>query len=207
MLFMEISIDRIVVGEFQTNCYMVTCRKTGESFIIDPGDEYERIKSFIIGRKKQPSFIVNTHGHADHIKEDGMFGLPVYIHGEDSDCLHDPERNLSAFFGAALVLDIKPVLLKDGDTVRAGEALFEVLHTPGHSPGSISLRGGNLVFTGDTLFCSGYGRTDFPGGSEERLFDSIRRCLLTLPGETVIYPGHGECSTIGAERIFLAGMI
>lgn len=197
---MEIAIEKVVVGDFQTNCYIVTCKKTGEGFIIDPGDEYGRIKSVLREKKKQPSFIVNTHGHGDHIKDDGEFHLPVYIHRQDADCFHDPEKNLSAFFGAALALDIKPVLLEDGDIVKVGEAAFEVLHTPGHSPGSISLVSENIVFTGDTLFNGGYGRTDFPDGDEEILFDSIRRRLLTLPDETLIYPGHGPSSTIGAEK-------
>ncbi len=197
---MDIDIEQIVVGDFQTNCYIVTCRKTGESFIIDPGDESVRIKRLIKQRKRQPSFIVNTHGHGDHIKDDGEFHLPVYIHRQDADCLHDAGKNLSALFGAELVLDIKPVLLEDGDTVKAGEAVFEVLHTPGHSPGSICLMRGGIVFTGDTLFNSGYGRTDFPGGDEEKLFDSIRSRLFVLPDETIIYPGHGPSSTIGAEK-------
>ncbi|MBN1445765.1 MAG: MBL fold metallo-hydrolase [Candidatus Omnitrophica bacterium] len=194
------AIEKVVVGDFQTNCYIVTCKKTGESFVIDPGDEYGRIKSFIRGREKQPYFIVNTHGHADHIKDDGEFRLPVYIHRQDADCFRNPEKNLSAFFGTPLVLDIKPVLLEDGDTVKVGEVVFEVMHTPGHSPGSISLRSGGIVFTGDTLFNCGYGRTDFPGGDEEKLFDSIRTRLFVLPEETVIYPGHGPSSTIGAEK-------
>jgi len=197
---MEIAIETIVVGDFQTNCYIVTCRKTGECFIIDPGDEYGRIKTFLSERAKHPSFIVNTHGHADHIKDDAKFRLPVYIHKDDADCLRDTERNISALFSAGLVLDVKPVLLKDGDIVRAGEISFEVIHTPGHSPGSISLMSGGVLFTGDTLFNSGYGRTDFPGGDEEKLLASIRNRLLVLPDETIIYPGHGPSSTIGAEK-------
>ncbi len=202
ILPVDISIEKIVVGDIQTNCYLVTCSKTGESMIIDPGDEYEKINRVITKKKSSPSFIVNTHGHADHIKEDEKFHLPVYIHRLDAECLHDPEKNLSAFFGDGLVVDVDPSGLEEGDTVRVGKIVFEVIHTPGHSPGSICLKSGNTVFTGDTLFCGGYGRTDLPGGSEKELFSSIRTRLMVLPDETIIYPGHGPSSTIGAEREF-----
>lgn len=202
ILPVDITIERIIVGEIQTNCYVVTCRETGECFIIDPGDEYERIAAVVTKRKVKPSFVVNTHGHADHIKEDGKFNLPVYIHRLDAECLRDPEKNLSAFLGIPVVVDVEPSLLEEGDTVRIGNVSFEVLHTPGHSPGSICLKNGKILFTGDTLFCGGYGRTDLPGGSEGQLFDSIRRKLMILPEDTVIYPGHGPSSTIGAEKRF-----
>lgn len=200
ILIMDIAIEKIVVGEMQTNCYIVTCGKTGESFVIDPGDEYEKIAEIVNKKKIRPAFIVNTHGHADHIKEDGKFCLPVYIHSLDADCLRDPEKNLSGFLGFPVTVEVDACVLEDGDTVNAGEMSFNVLHTPGHSPGSICLVSGKLAFTGDTLFCGGYGRTDLPGGSEEQLFDSIRTKLMVLPDETVIYPGHGPSSTVGKEK-------
>lgn len=197
---MEMAIEKIVVGEIQTNCYIITCEKTGECFIVDPGDEYEKINGLVKRKKIKPSFVVNTHGHMDHIREDEKFHLPVYIHRQDADCLRDPEKNLSGFFGVPLVINVEPVVLEGGDIVKIGETAFEVLHTPGHSPGSICLRSGKIALTGDTLFCGGYGRTDLPGGSEEELFDSIRNRLLNLCDETIIYPGHGPSSTIRAER-------
>lgn len=197
---MDITIETMVVGDIQTNCYLVTCQGTGESFIIDPGDEYEKINRVITRKKVKPSFIVNTHGHIDHIKEDGSFHLPVYIHRLDAECLHNQDKNLSSFLGAVRVIDVEPLILEDGDTIRIGKVQFEVIHTPGHSPGSICLKTGKVVFTGDTLFCGGCGRTDLPGGSEECLFDSIKKKLLILPEETVIYPGHGPSSTIGEEK-------
>ena len=197
---MDITIEKIVVGEFQANCYVVACKKTGRGFIIDPGDEYERIKKVIDRMDVEPSFIVNTHGHLDHIKEDEKFHLPVYIHKQDAECLRNPDKNLSSLFGFPFVVSVETVLLEDGYILKIGETEFEVLHTPGHSPGSACLKSGELVFTGDTLFCGGYGRTDLPGGSEERLLGSIKNKLLVLPDETVIYPGHGPSSTIGAEK-------
>ncbi|MCX8082960.1 MAG: MBL fold metallo-hydrolase [bacterium] len=193
-------IEKIVVGEFQTNCYIVGCEKTGKGFIIDPGDEYEKIIKIVKNLKIEPSFIVNTHGHMDHIKDDDKFQLPVYIHSQDVECLTNPSKNLSLFFGLPFVVDVRYIAIEDGNILKAGTLSFSVLHTPGHSPGSICLICGNIVFTGDTLFCDGYGRTDLPDSSEETLFHSIRTKLLTLPDETIIYPGHGTPSTIGQER-------
>lgn len=193
-------IEKIVVGEFQTNCYVVGCEKTKQGFIIDPGADYRRIMEIIKTAGIEVLFIVNTHGHMDHIKEDGRFGLPVYIHSEDAGCLKDPVRNLSQLFGFSLTVEVESFTLKEGDIIRAGEISFQVIHTPGHTPGSICLKCGNILFTGDTLFFGGYGRTDLPGGSEDTLFKSIRTKLLVLPDDTVIYPGHGPSSTIGQER-------
>lgn len=193
-------IEKIVVGEFQTNCYIVGCEKTGKGFIIDPGDEYEKIKEVIKKLGIEPSFIVNTHGHIDHIKDDEKFNLPVYIHSQDSKCLTDPVRNLSHLFGLLLTVNVQSFTVVEGDLLKVGDISFQVIHTPGHTPGSISLKCGNILFTGDTLFCGGYGRTDLPYGSEEILFNSIRTKLLVLPDEIVIYPGHGSYSTIGQER-------
>jgi len=194
-------IEKIVVGEFNTNCYIVGCEKTGKGFIIDPGDEYKRIKEVIKKVGIEVSFIVNTHGHMDHIKDDGQFGLPVYIHSEDVEYLTSPVRNLSQLFGFSLNVDVKSFTVEEGDILQAGELSFQIIHTPGHSPGSICLKCGSVLFTGDTLFCGAYGRTDIPGGSEKALFHSIRTKLLILPDETIIYPGHGPSSTIGQERI------
>ncbi|MCM8760488.1 MAG: MBL fold metallo-hydrolase [Candidatus Omnitrophica bacterium] len=195
-------IEKIVVGEFQTNCYIVGCEKTGNGFIIDPGDEYEKIKEVIKKVGIEPSFIVNTHGHMDHIKDDEKFNLPVYIHSQDTGCLKDPERNLSQLFGLFLTIKVESVGVEEGDILKIGNLSFQIIHTPGHTPGSICLKCENILFTGDTLFCGGYGRTDLPGGSEELLFKSIRTKLLVLPDETLIYPGHGPSSTIGQERRF-----
>ncbi|MCM8778130.1 MAG: MBL fold metallo-hydrolase [Candidatus Omnitrophica bacterium] len=194
-------IEKIVVGEFQTNCYIVGCEKTGKGFIIDPGDEYKEIKEVIKKVGIEPSFIVNTHGHMDHIKDDEKFNLPVYIHSHDLECLTDPERNLSQLFGLFLTCKVQSFTVEEGDILKAGEISFQIIHTPGHTPGSICLKCGDILFTGDTLFCGGYGRTDLPGGSEETLFKSIRNKLLLLPDETLIYPGHGPSSIIREERI------
>jgi len=195
-------IEKIVVGEFQTNCYIVGCAKTKKGFIIDPGDDSENIKAVIHRLGIAPSFILNTHGHMDHIKDNDKFNLPVYIHSQDKECLTNPAKNLSQLFGTDIILNIQSFAVEDGSALQAGELSFKVIHTPGHSPGCICLQHNDIVFTGDTLFCGGYGRTDFPGSSPTSLFKSIRDRLMTLPDNTVIHPGHGPSSTIGQEREF-----
>jgi len=195
---MEMKVDRVVVGEIETNCYIVTCLKTGKSLVIDPGDDYPKILRASSGR--EISLVLNTHGHIDHIKEDGRFGLPVYIHTLDRDCLRDPSRNLSALLGFAFTVDPEVVGIGDGDQIRLGELTFLVIHTPGHTLGSVSFLAGGVLFSGDTLFCGDRGRTDLPGGSEEEICASITEKLLPLPMSTLVYPGHGPETSIGAER-------
>ncbi len=196
----DFTVEKVVVGEIETNCYIVSCMKTGIAVVIDPGDEYEKIAGLLDGRKV--AAVLNTHGHIDHIKEDERFGVSVYIHLKDSECLTDPAKNLSSLLGFSLNLDVEVVRIEDGDVLRFGNLAFEVLHTPGHSPGSSVFRAGDVLFSGDTMFCGDYGRTDLPGGSEEELFLSVREKILVLPGETVVYPGHGPRTTIGKEKKF-----
>lgn len=197
---MKYSVKRVVVGPIETNCYIVVCLGTGKGFIIDPGDDFEKIKTEI-PTEADIEFIINTHGHIDHIKEDARFNLQVCIHPLDRDCLADPAKNLSIIFETPVSMEIPCVkTVNDGDTISAGQLSLKVIHTPGHSAGSICLKADQIVFTGDTLFCDGYGRTDLPGGSEEVIFSSIRERLLILPDETLIYPGHGPASSIGREK-------
>jgi len=194
-------LKKIIVGDLEENCYVIADEKTGNSLIIDPGDDHERIQGFIDKNKLTPRFIINTHGHADHIGADDKFNLPVYIHKLDAQCLSDPSRNLSYFTGTPFGLLIPKVnLLENGDIIKLDSLSLEVLHTPGHTPGGICLKIDNVVFTGDTLFFGGVGRTDFPGSSEQQLLISIRDRLLSLQDETIIYPGHGPSSTIGNEK-------
>ena len=195
---MDIKVDRVVVGAIETNCYIVTCLITGKSLVIDPGDDYPKIQQASAGRKI--SVVLNTHGHIDHIKEDEKFGVPVYIHSYDKDCLTDAAKNLSVLFDSPITLDVETVILKDGDIIRLGEMVFKVIHTPGHSRGSVCFFIDNILFSGDTLFCGSYGRTDLPGGSEKDIFTSIQQKLLLLPSDTLVYPGHGEKTTIAQEK-------
>lgn len=193
-------LEKIVVGEMEVNCYLLGSENSKEIAIIDPGDDYQRIKKAIDKLKLIPKFILNTHGHMDHIGADDKFNLPVYIHRLDRECLVNPEKNLSAMFGFAYSVKSEVKSLEDCDIINLADLKLEVMHTPGHTLGSICLKVKDIVFTGDTLFSGGVGRTDFPGSSQEKLFRSIREKLLVLDEATSIYPGHGPESTIGNEK-------
>ncbi|MDD5617837.1 MAG: MBL fold metallo-hydrolase [Candidatus Omnitrophica bacterium] len=192
-------IKRIQVGSLQTNCYIVFDVKK-EAFIVDPGGEADRIKKFIKDEKLHVNFIINTHSHIDHIKADYDLCLPVYIHKFDSLALERQEHNFSTF----ILGDFKPCkpakVLQDKDRIRSGDLELEIMHTPGHTPGGICIKVDKVVFTGDTLFKDGIGRTDLPDGSYESIMSSIENKLLCLDDDVVIYPGHGDDSTIGRER-------
>jgi glyoxylase-like metal-dependent hydrolase (beta-lactamase superfamily II) len=193
-------IKSIVVGPNEANCYILGCDRTKEAVIIDPGSETARIKDAIRQAGVLPRFIVNTHGHADHIAANRELALPVMIHRLDSEYLKSPYKNMSVFFGFWVTSPMPERLLEDGDRIKIGDLVLEVIHTPGHTPGSICLRADSVVFTGDTLFAGGVGRTDLVGSSEKALFDSIKKRLLVLGDDVTIYPGHGPASTIGEEK-------
>ena len=195
---MEYIIYRIVVGELQTNCYLLVDAETKRCLIIDPGGDFQKIRSFIRSRNLTPLFIINTHGHADHIAANSQFGLPVYIHEDDAGFLSDPHKNLSP---SPFIVQGRPErLLKDGNIIKAGNLNLEVIHTPGHTPGSICLLCGETLFSGDTLFASGVGRTDIPYSSAEKLINSIKSKLFVLADNIKVYPGHGPATTIGQEK-------
>jgi glyoxylase-like metal-dependent hydrolase (beta-lactamase superfamily II) len=173
--------------------------------IIDPGDEAGGILKSVQDLELGIKLIVLTHGHLDHIgalkevKE--ATGAEVAIHSDDAKPLQGHYQSLGAMFGLSYPAPSPPDrLLEDGDSLDIGDLQFAVLHTPGHSPGGICLSGQGVVFTGDTLFNQGIGRTDLPGGDYDQLMNSIHTRLMTLPDSTSVYPGHGPQSTIGAER-------
>lgn len=198
-------ICRIIVGPIQANCYLVYDEKTKEALVIDPGAEGERIYREIEKLGLQVKYIVNTHGHHDHIGGNEVLkkatGASLYIHQADSNMLTTPKYNLSFFFVDGEVSSPEAdEFVKDGDTLAVGELQFQILYTPGHSPGGICLVGEGVCFSGDTLFAESVGRTDLPGGSMEELLTSIRNKLLVLADDTVVYPGHGPQTTIGHEK-------
>jgi hydroxyacylglutathione hydrolase len=190
-------IQTFNVGMLSTNCYVVNCPETKEAIIIDPGfdvaQEAEQIFRYMDVSALKVKFIVNTHGHSDHVSGDVLlkkkYGVPICIHAFDAHCL------------SGLGDKILPanVMLEDKGVLKFGQMLLKIMHTPGHTPGGISLVGENLVFTGDTLFAGGIGRTDFPEGSERDMRLSLEKLLL-LSDDYVVYPGHGGVSTIGDER-------
>jgi hydroxyacylglutathione hydrolase len=190
-------IETFVVGMLSTNCYVASCQKTKEAIIVDPGidfsNEAQPIFEYIDQAQLKIKYIVNTHGHQDHVNGDGVmqqkYRVPI--------CIHQLDAGLIAGFEKT---DYPPkVLLKENDEIRFGEETLKVLHTPGHTPGSISLVGTRLVFTGDTLFAGGIGRTDFLGGSNSDMKLSLER-LVRLPAYFMVYPGHGETTIMGEEK-------
>lgn len=203
---MALAVQTLVVGPLQTNCYLVSCTKTREAVVIDPGDNAQRILREIERSKLSVRLIVDTHAHFDHVSANGPLheatGAPIAIHALDAEALTMPV----ALFGLAPRGPVSPPaerMLEDGQQIAVGEEMLQVLHTPGHTPGGISLYYSPrpTVFSGDALFQLGIGRTDFPGGDLETLERSIRARLFSLPENTVVYPGHGPATRIGVERV------
>jgi glyoxylase-like metal-dependent hydrolase (beta-lactamase superfamily II) len=175
-------------------------RASGKGILIDPGAYDPDIADHIRDKGIDVEFTLNTHCHWDHVLGDADFGFPVLIHELDGPYLIDPE--ISRVFSSGNVVRPEMIsrFLSDGDTVKLGELSMTVLHTPGHTPGSISLRCGDILFSGDTLFYEGTGRTDLPGGDPEAMLMSIRDKLFKLPDDVRVLPGHGPETTIGHER-------
>ena len=197
-------VQRIQVGMIGTNCYVAACPETKEAIVIDPGDEAKKIYNFVTKNEFKVSAIVNTHGHWDHVGGNRdlkkLTGAPIFIHEEDAKFLTDGKLNLGSMMGKNETSPQGDRMLKDGDVVKVGKFDLKVVHTPGHTPGGISLIGENEAFVGDTLFAGSIGRTDLPGGNYETLMTSIKNKLLPLKDEMVVYPGHGPSTTIGKER-------
>lgn len=200
-------IEQRQVGHIGVFSYLVGDEASGEALVIDPAADTEEIIDLAAQHNVRINAIVNTHGHVDHIGGNAdmkrMTGAKIIIHEADADMLiHTPAELLRMF-------DAKPSppadqTVADGDTIQAGGIKLRVIHTPGHSPGSMVLFIPGYAFTGDTLFVEAVGRTDLPGGSWETMFDSIQTKLLVLPDETVVFPGHNygssPSSTIGHEK-------
>jgi glyoxylase-like metal-dependent hydrolase (beta-lactamase superfamily II) len=198
-------VKAIPVGITQTNCYLVGCEDTSEGLVVDPGAQGSAIISAIERAGLAIKYVINTHGHFDHIGANTEVleatGALLAMHADDL-----PMFRLgggAAFFGLPATPSRDPDLhLEEGQAIEVGNLSFSVLHTPGHSPGSVTLyeREQGVAFDGDVLFAGGVGRADLPGGNFNTLMCSIRDGLYELPDETVVYPGHGPATTIGRER-------
>ena len=197
-------VQRLVLGALETNCFVVGDDAGGPLVVIDPAGEPDAIIEAIAGRPV--AHIVLTHGHFDHLGAATVVaaatGAPLSMHELDADCVDDPEANGGAAFGFFFTAPSPARRLLDGDRVTAGALSLEVIHTPGHTPGSMCLLGsdelGPQLFSGDTLFAGSVGRTDFPGGDARALKASIGR-LATLDPATLVHPGHGPDTTIERE--------
>lgn len=198
-------IVSLEVGALGTNCYIVYDENSKEAAVIDPGGSVEAITAVLRNEKLTVKYIVNTHGHADHvlgnmrIKE--ATGAPILIHEADAAMLMSGQKNLSAFIGGSVACGPADTLLKEGDVVKIAAGLeLTVIHTPGHTPGGICLLTDSVLFSGDTLFAESIGRTDFPGGSYSQLIANIKNKLLVLDDAVKVLPGHGPETNIGRER-------
>jgi len=197
--------DSLTVGAFGMNAYILWCEKSKAGILVDPGDEIDAILERVTTHEVKLERIIITHAHIDHVlhahEAQTRLNIPLYINREDEPLL----KNIPAqavMFG----LPYGPIpkvdgYLQEGDIISFGEVSLTVHHTPGHSPGSISLIGDGHAIVGDVLFQSSIGRTDLPGGSFDVLIRSIREKLLTLPDSVRVLPGHGEATTIGFERL------
>jgi hydroxyacylglutathione hydrolase len=198
-------LEGFPVGPVQANCYLFGDAAAGEIFVIDPGDEAERVIAAVRRYGSRVVAIVNTHGHFDHVQAVDAVreatGAPFWIHEGEREVLEQGPARARQLFGVDLPPSPVPTRwLSDGDRLQVGALSLVVRHTPGHSPGGVCLIGDGLAFVGDTLFAGSIGRTDLPGASMDVLCDSITRVLLPLPDDMVCYPGHGPETTIGEEK-------
>jgi hydroxyacylglutathione hydrolase len=195
---------RLIVGPLQVNCYILADEKTKEAVVIDPGDDADDILKIIREKDFNVKYIINTHAHFDHVGANKALkeatGAELLLHEADAPVLATVSNQSRSFGLSPVVSPPADRYVKHGDVVTAGEVSLKILHTPGHTPGGISLREEGMVFTGDSLFAGSIGRTDFPGGDLLTLLRSIKTNLMVLPDETKVFSGHGPASTIGDER-------
>lgn len=209
---MSMSVQCLEVGPLMANCYIVGCEASRRGVIVDPGDEAPAILAAVQSAGLQVDLVLNTHCHPDHTGANCALregtGARLLIHPADRGAVEGPGLQW-------LLVGIRPTpcpvdgTVEEGDEVAVGELRIRVMHLPGHSPGGVAFVVGGAVFTGDTLFAGGVGRTDLPGGDHHALMSSLKRLITELPPETVVLPGHGPQSTIGreaAENEWLRGM-
>jgi hydroxyacylglutathione hydrolase len=197
-------LKMLVVGPIQSNCYIVGCDRTREAAVIDPGGDADKILITLAKDKLRCLYIINTHGHFDHSADNKRLkevtGAQLLIHPADAPMILNQSMG-GGMWG--LHVDNSPPpdrYIEEGDIITIGDISLKVLHTPGHSPGGISLVTDKIVFVGDTLFAGSIGRTDFPGGDYEGLIHHVRNKIFTLGDDVIVYPGHGLKTTVGRER-------
>jgi len=201
-------IDRLILGSFETNCYILRQSEAAKDcLIVDTGLEAGELIDFLKEHTLNPVAVVLTHGHIDHVTGVAVLRqnfpeIKVHIHKLDAEMLTGAKDNLSALSGQTFSTEPADGFIEEGDKIEQADIALEVLHTPGHTPGGISLysKQDGLIFVGDTLFAGSVGRTDFPAASFAQLIKSIREKLFTLPDETLCLPGHGPSTSIAQEK-------
>jgi len=197
-------IKTLAVGPIMANCFIVGCEQTHQAAVIDPGDEADRILRTLAEAKLTVTQILNTHGHFDHVgankRMKTVTGAPILIHALDAPMLSMLSRSAAAWGMSAEDSPAPDRTIDEGDTIAVGTITFQVIHTPGHTPGGVSLLADGCLFVGDTLFAGSVGRTDFPGGDFETLKSSIQKKLFALADDVQVFTGHGPETTIGGEK-------
>ncbi|HHY77067.1 MAG TPA: MBL fold metallo-hydrolase [Clostridiales bacterium] len=195
---------RLPLGIYQANCYIIWDGESRKAAVIDPGGDFEELKMFIENNGLNVEYIILTHGHGDHIgavsEVKKYYNAQILIHEDDYEMLKKSEKNYSSQMGYKKVEIEADKKLNHGEIIRVGNVSLEVIHTPGHTRGSICIKCENKIFSGDTLFAGSIGRTDLEGGSFEQIIASINEKLLVFSDDTEVYPGHGPSTTIGTEK-------
>lgn len=204
----QMQVEHLAVGPVQTNCYLAINKETKEAIIVDPGDDADRIGMRLMQLEAKPVAILLTHGHFDHAGAAkalaAQYDILVYAHEKEAETLEDSRMNLSGPLAGGATTYHADVFLKDEQELTLAGLHMRVLFTPGHTPGGCCyyFPREDVLFSGDSLFCGSVGRTDFPGGSMRTLVDSVRNKLMSLPENTVVYPGHDIETTIEQERMY-----
>jgi len=196
----ELTLKTFCLGDLYNNCYLIFDKESKRGFIVDAPAPIDQVSDFIQSENLKIDFVALTHAHFDHISGLDKLSYPFYLHQSDSQFLKDIAINGSAFFGSSIVVNKNPILYKDNKLYFLDKHSIEIIHTPGHTPGGVSLKLGNWLFSGDTLFSDAVGRTDIPLASHEQVIKSIKEKLLVLPPDTIVYPGHGASTTIAKEK-------
>ena len=197
-----VKVEKVIVGAIETNCYIVWKEDKSSAVVIDPGADADAIIRVLNKFRLTPEAVLLTHGHGDHIGACNELGLDVYVHKGDLDFLSNPELNLSASVFLPVTVNQTVHPFKEEEELRFEKSglVFKVIPTPGHAPGGCCFLIENFLFAGDTLFRESVGRTDLPASSFDGLINFIKEKILVLPDEVIVYPGHGESTTIGKEK-------
>jgi glyoxylase-like metal-dependent hydrolase (beta-lactamase superfamily II) len=197
----KLTLKTFITGSIENNCYLVYDEASRKAFLIDaPEDNNGAVREFIKENRLSLDFLILTHAHFDHI--DGLkdFKTRIYVHNKDERLLNDPTLNGSLMFGPQISITQGYDFIEDGRILDFCGQKIQIIHTPGHTPGSICVKLNNWLFSGDTLFFNSIGRTDVPLGSHSALIKSLKEKLMSLDDDLIVYPGHGPATTIKQER-------